>query len=91
MRAPGRPRVLVLAPDALFRSFFDAAAAAAAARARSAGRASGARTLDRVACARRCADADALVTTWDSPRFAADAAPRSRPRVRIDRATAGAR
>jgi phosphoglycerate dehydrogenase-like enzyme len=80
MRAPGRPRVLVLAPDALFRSFFDAAAQRRLGRAFRWSR-SAARTLDGVARA-ALAEADALVTTWDSPRFPADALDGA-PRVRI--------
>ena len=80
MGAPRRPRVLVFAPAALFRSFFDDA------RQRRLGRSfvwsrSGARTLARVPRAALAA-ADALVTTWDSPRFGADALLRA-PRVRI--------
>jgi len=72
--------VLVLAPGALFRSFFDGA------RQRRLGRSfqwsrSGARTLAAVPRATLAA-ADALVTTWDSPRFADDALDRA-PRVRV--------
>jgi phosphoglycerate dehydrogenase-like enzyme len=75
-----RPRLVVLAPDALFRSFFDEA------RQRRLGRAyrwtrAGNRTLDRrlrVAIA----EADGLVTTWDSPRFGEELL-RHAPRLRI--------
>jgi phosphoglycerate dehydrogenase-like enzyme len=80
MRFPGRPRVLVLAPDALFRSFFDDARQRRLSRSFRWSR-SGARDLERVPRA-ALAEADALVTTWDSPRFAADALRRA-PRVRI--------
>ena len=80
MSAQRRPRLLVLAPAPLFRSFFDDA------RQRRLGRSfvwsrSGARTLERVPRAALLA-ADALVTTWDSPRFGADALLRA-PRLRI--------
>ena len=64
-----RPRVLVLAPDALFRSFFDEARQRRLSRGFRWTR-SGARTLDRVPA---LATADALITTWDSPRFPEDA------------------
>ena len=47
MRVPGRPRVLVLAPDALFRSFFDGTRQRRLSRSFRWSR-SGALTLDRV-------------------------------------------
>ena len=81
MRRPGRPRVLVLAPDALFRSFFDGAAAAAALARRSAGR--GPARARSTACPPR---------RWPTPtrwsrRGTARASPRSSlrraPRLRI--------
>ena len=80
MRVTGRPRVLVLAPDALFRSFFDEARQRRLSRSFRWSR-SGARTLARVPPG-DLAEADALITTWDSPRFAKDALRRA-PRARI--------
>src|SRR5687767_14800277 len=80
MRRSGRPRVLVLAPEALFRSFFDGARQRRLSRLFRWSR-SGARTLERVPSAMLAA-ADALVTSWDSPRFGADALRRA-PRVRM--------
>jgi phosphoglycerate dehydrogenase-like enzyme len=80
MRAPGRPRVLVLAPDALFRSFFGEPRQSRLSR-RFRWSRSGARSLERVPRS-ALSQADALVTTWDSPLFAADAL-RGAPRVRI--------
>jgi phosphoglycerate dehydrogenase-like enzyme len=78
MRARDRPRVLVLAPERLFRSFFVAARVRRLSRTFRWTR-SAARTLDRIPA---LADADALVTTWDSPLFPADALERA-PRVRM--------
>jgi phosphoglycerate dehydrogenase-like enzyme len=80
MRVRERPRVLVLAPEALFASFFDGARQRRLSRAFRWSR-SGARTLDRVP-GPALAAADALITTWDSPRFPADAL-RDAPRARI--------
>jgi len=80
VRRPGRPRILVLAPEALFRSFFDGARQRRLSRSFRWSR-SGARTLERVPAASLAA-ADALVTTWDSPRFGADSLRRA-PRVRM--------
>ena len=80
MRRSGPPRVLVLAPEALFRSFFDGARQRRLSRSFRWSR-SGARAIDRVPAASLLA-ADALVTTWDSPRFAADSLRRA-PRVRM--------
>ena len=80
MPARRRPRVLVLAPDALFRSFFDDARQRRLSRSFRWSR-SPARTLARVPRA-MLAEADALVTTWDSPRFPPDALRRA-PRVRV--------
>jgi phosphoglycerate dehydrogenase-like enzyme len=80
MGARRRPRVLVLAPEALFRSFFDPAAQRRLTRAFRWSR-SAARTLDAVPRAVR-AEAEALITTWDSPRFPADALDAA-PRVRV--------
>lgn len=75
-----RPRVLVLAPEALFRSFFDASRQRRLSRSFRWSR-SGARTLLAVPAA-TLAEADALLTTWDSPRFAEDALARA-PGVRM--------
>ena len=63
-----RPRVLVLSGPTLFRSFFDAAARAAP---RPRLRLDACRGPQRVTprLRRLLQDADALVTTWDSPRF----------------------
>ena len=62
-----RPRVVVLAPEALFRSFFDPARQRRLTRAyrwtRVAGR------TPRTAMQAALRDADAIVTTWDAPRF----------------------
>ena len=80
MPARPRPRVLVLAPEALFRSFFNEVRQRRLSRAFRWTR-SPARTLARAPRA-WLAEADALVTTWDSPRFADDAL-RHAPRVRI--------
>ena len=80
MPALHRPRLLVLAPDALFRSFFDEARQRRLSR-RFRWSRSAARTLEGVPRG-VLAEADALVTTWDSPRFPADAL-RGAPRVRM--------
>jgi phosphoglycerate dehydrogenase-like enzyme len=80
MRAPGRPRLIVLAPDALFRSFFDEVLRRRLSRAFRWTR-SGARSLERVPRG-ALAEADALVTTWDSPLFPAGSLERA-PRVRM--------
>jgi phosphoglycerate dehydrogenase-like enzyme len=59
-----RPRVLVLAPEPLFRSFFDAP------RRRRLGRSfAWKRVAGREATHAALREAEALVTTWDSPRF----------------------
>lgn len=80
MSAPRKPRLLVLAPPRLFRSFFDAAAERRLRRRFRWSREPG-RTLDaRVRAA--LADAEALITTWDSPRFDEDL-PRLAPRLRV--------
>ena len=75
-----RPRLVVLAPGALFRSFFDEA------RQRRLDRSyrwtgAGNRTLGRELRA-SLAEADGLVTTWDSPRFGEELL-RLAPRLRI--------
>lgn len=78
MPGRARPRVVVLAPEPLFRSFFEDAHVRRLSRGFDWTR-SAARSLDRVA---RLADADALVTTWDSPLFPENALDRA-PRVRM--------
>jgi len=64
---PLRPRLVVLAPEALFQSFFDGPRRRRLSRTfdwtRLGGRAVGAPVR------RALREADALVTTWDSPRF----------------------
>jgi phosphoglycerate dehydrogenase-like enzyme len=74
-----KPRLLVLAGETLFRSFFDAG------RER---RLSGSLRWERTATTSlarlrtRLARADALLTTWDSPRFGEDL-PSLAPRLRL--------
>jgi phosphoglycerate dehydrogenase-like enzyme len=75
-----KPRLLVLAPPRLFASFFDAA------RRRRLGRSFrwerlGARRVTPVV-RKALAGAEALVTTWDSPRFGEEL-PALAPRLRI--------
>jgi phosphoglycerate dehydrogenase-like enzyme len=80
MPAPARPRLVVLAPAPLFASFFDAAARRRLSRSFRWRRVGG-RALGRpVRAALR--DADALITTWDSPRFGEDLL-RQAPRLRV--------
>ena len=62
-----RPRVLVLSGPALFRSFFDPARERRLGRGFAWTRVAGERVTPRLRRVLR--DADALVTTWDSPRF----------------------
>jgi phosphoglycerate dehydrogenase-like enzyme len=62
-----RPRVLVLSGGTLFRSFFDPPRARRLGRGFDWTRVADRRVTPRVR--RLLADADALVTTWDSPRF----------------------
>jgi phosphoglycerate dehydrogenase-like enzyme len=79
MPAAPKPRLVVLAPARLFRSFFDAEAERRLARSFRWRRLEGA--LDaRMAAA--LGEADALVTTWDSPRLG-DELPRLAPRLRV--------
>jgi phosphoglycerate dehydrogenase-like enzyme len=70
-----KPRLVVLAPEGLFRSFFDEA------RRRRLGRSFRWRRVGRGVRA-PLADADGLVTTWDSPRFGPEL-PEIAPRLRI--------
>jgi len=78
--ARAKPRIVVLSGPALFASFFDAGARKRLSRSfdwtRSAAQA-GTQTLLGL-----LADADAVVTTWDSPRFGDDLA-RLAPRLRL--------
>ena len=62
-----RPRVLVLSGEALFRSFFDRPRERRLRRGFAWARSGDRRVTPRLR--RLLADADALVTTWDSPRF----------------------
>jgi phosphoglycerate dehydrogenase-like enzyme len=62
-----RPRVLVLAGRPLFRSFFDATRARRLARSCDFRLVPGGRVTPRLR--KLLADAEGLVTTWDSPRF----------------------
>jgi phosphoglycerate dehydrogenase-like enzyme len=78
--AARKPRLLVLAPEPLFSSFFDAAGRRRLSRSfrwsRHGGGASSARLR------RALAEAEALVTTWDSPRFDEDLVRRA-PLLRV--------
>lgn len=80
MPASSKPRLVVLAPERLFQSFFDAAAQRRLGRSfrwtRFGGRAVDARLRALLT------DADALITTWDSPRFGEDLT-RLAPRLRV--------
>lgn len=62
-----RPRVVVLAPAALLRSFFDPPRERRLSRSFACTRVSGKTVTPAVRAALR--EAEALVTTWDSPRF----------------------
>lgn len=62
-----RPRLLVLAPRILFESFFDAPRRARLGRSFAWSRIAGRTAGPRVRAALR--DAEALITTWDSPSF----------------------
>jgi len=62
-----RPRVVVLAPPALFRSFFDPPRDRRLSRSFAWKRVAGRRVTPAMRAALR--EAEALVTTWDSPRF----------------------
>jgi phosphoglycerate dehydrogenase-like enzyme len=75
-----KPRLIVLAPEPIFRSFFDAG------RRRRLGRSfrwarAGGRTLTPP-LRKMLAEAQALVTTWDSPRLGDDL-PKIAPRLRM--------
>lgn len=65
-----KPRLVVLAPERLFGSFFDAAAQRRLGRSFRWSRQGGRRFAGRLRAA--VSEADALVTTWDSPRLDED-------------------
>jgi len=75
-----RPRVLVLAGPTLFRSFFDAPRERRLGRGFDFARVAGTSVTPRLR--RLLRDADALVTTWDSPRFGEELLSLS-PRLRL--------
>jgi len=78
-RARAKPRLLILAGELLFRSFFDASRRSRLRRSFAWSRLEDRRLTPRLH--RALADANALVTTWDSPRFGTElleAAPRLR-------------
>jgi len=75
-----KPRVVVLAPEALFRSFFDEAQQRRLSRGFLWTRVAGRTQTPAVKAALR--EAEALVTTWDSPRFGEEL-PALAPRLRI--------
>jgi phosphoglycerate dehydrogenase-like enzyme len=76
---PARPRLLVLSGETLFRSFFDAPRQRRLSRSFRWERRA-ARSMARLADALR--RADALLTTWDSPRFGLEVLDRA-PRLRL--------
>ncbi|HEU0105209.1 MAG TPA: hypothetical protein VFT38_03505, partial [Vicinamibacteria bacterium] len=80
MPASDRPRVVVLAPAPLFQSFFDAATRRRLSRSFRWIRVAGRVLAAPLRSALR--DADALITTWDSPRFGEDLL-RIAPRLRV--------
>src|SRR5262249_34905974 len=75
-----KPRLLVLAPEALFESFFDRARERRLGRSFRWSRESGRSLTARVRTA--LTDADAVLTTWDSPRFGAELT-RLAPKLRV--------
>ena len=75
-----RPRVLVLSGETLFRSFFDRPRERRLSRGFDWTRVAGGRVTPRLR--RLLAEADALVTTWDSPRFGEELASLA-PRLRL--------
>ena len=80
MPAPARPRVVVLAPAALFESFFGRETRNRLSRYFRWIRVPGRALTGRLRSA--LLDADALITTWDSPKFADDLL-RLAPRLRV--------
>jgi phosphoglycerate dehydrogenase-like enzyme len=80
MPGPTKPRLLVLAPEALFRSFFDGARRRRLDQGYRWSR-SGAGVLDR-RLREALAEAEGLITTWDTPRFGAEVLSRA-PRLRV--------
>jgi phosphoglycerate dehydrogenase-like enzyme len=75
-----KPRLVVLAPPALFESFFDRTRQRRLGRSFRWVRLAGRVVTPRMSAA--LAEADGLVTTWDSPRFGADLV-RVAPRLRM--------
>jgi phosphoglycerate dehydrogenase-like enzyme len=75
-----RPRVLVLSGETLFRSFFDPLRQRRLGRGRDWTRVAGKTLTPAIRAALR--EADALVTTWDSPRFGEEL-PSLAPRLRL--------
>jgi phosphoglycerate dehydrogenase-like enzyme len=80
MPATRQPRLLVLAPETLFGSFFDAALQRRMSRRFGWRRVPGRRISAAMRLALR--EADALITTWDSPAFG-DELLRLAPRLRV--------
>lgn len=80
MRSASKPRLLVLAPETLFRSFFDRPRQRRLGRSFRWSRLGGRAVTPGMRTA--LAEADALVTTWDSPRFGEDLVRRA-PRLRV--------
>jgi phosphoglycerate dehydrogenase-like enzyme len=80
MPASARPRVVVLAPAALFESFFGRETRNRLSRCFRCIRVPGRALTGRLRSALH--DADALITTWDSPRFGEDLL-RLAPRLRV--------
>lgn len=81
-RAEGdaRPRLVVLSPEPLFHSFFDAPRRRRLARLARLARVEGRRVSPAMRAALR--DADAILSTWDSPAFGEELA-RLAPRLRL--------
>lgn len=77
---PPRPRLVVLAPAALFRSFFDRPRERRLSRSFDWTRLAGSRVSAPMRRALR--EAEALVTTWDSPRFGEELTALA-PRLRV--------
>jgi phosphoglycerate dehydrogenase-like enzyme len=75
-----KPRLVVLAPEVLFRSFFDPPRERRLSRTFAWTRVAGKRVTPAMRAALR--RAEAVVTTWDSPRFGGDL-PEIAPRLRV--------
>src|SRR3954465_2746084 len=80
MPAPPRPRVVVLAPAALFAAFFDGKAQRRLSRSFRWSRVAG--RVIRPAMRAALRDADARTPPWDSPRFGEEVV-RLAPRLRV--------